>query len=436
MGKLRAAAAKVDLCPTPGVWLCGFSARVEASTGQHDSLCARALLLDDGATRVAIVSCDLIGYSSAQAWELRARIASRCSIPATNILICCTHTHSGPASTVTRGVLGQADEVWQVKAFATIINMVVGLEAKLVPVQIACASTDVQGIGYNRDDNNRPIDTGLVTIAVDTLDGHAIATLLNYGTHAVVMGPTNLLFSGDYPGYTARSVQSARGGVGMFLQGACGDVDPVVYRDRGWGTGTFEDCEQMGETLAQHALGSLSTASWSDEVVLGHATELIELPLDPPVSDCELMELVAAWEADCNRTEGESVVARALGSSELFLRWAGDLLDATARGKVPTSFTAEISAVSINDFKLIAVPFEAYSDIATRVKSELGAGKTAFVGYTNGEHGYLPSRWAKERGGYGADTSCRVFTGLLTAFGVGADELLVEKVVALGRSLR
>ncbi|MHB1462393.1 MAG: neutral/alkaline non-lysosomal ceramidase N-terminal domain-containing protein [Armatimonadota bacterium] len=435
MGQLRAAADRVDLCPTAGVWLCGFSARTEPSTGEHDPICAQGVLLDDGVSRVAIISCDFLGFTSAQCWEMRARIASRCTIPAQNIIICSTHTHSGPASSATRGVMGQTDEIWLTRAFASIVNMVVGLENQLAPAQIAFGSATVEGIGYNRDDNSRPIDTELMSIALDTLDGQPIATLLNYATHAVTMGPTNLLFSGDFPAAAAGAVASARGGVGLYLQGACGDVDPVVYRDRGWGTGSFEDCRQMGTTLAEHAVSSLQNASWSRDVELHMAVGVVELPLDPPFPPEEVNRLVAEWEADVNRGEGESAIPKPLGSADLFLSWAGDMLDSAARGMVPTTFKAEITALSINGFKLIAVPFESYNDIATRVKTALGPGKTAFVGYANGEHGYLPSRWAKERGGYGADTSCRCFTGLLTAFGLGADELLVEKSVALAKSL-
>lgn len=436
MGLLKAAADKVDLEPVVGTWLCGFSARTAPSCGQHDTLYAQAVLLDDGDSKCAIVSCDLLGFSSAQCWEMRARIASRSTIPISNIIICCTHTHSGPACASTRGLMGQTDEIWQAHAMELIVSMVAQLEHELVPAKLTTSSTQVEGIGYNRDDDTRPIDTELMTVALDTLDGGAIATLINYATHAVTMGPSNLLFSGDFPAAAVRQLSELRGGVSLFLQGACGDVDPLVYQQHGWGSGTFEVCEQMGRTLATHALSSIKEAVWEADVKLQSASSAIELPVDVPPSTDELLKWVADWEHEVSHPNQESAIPIQFGNAETFLMWAGELLDALSKESVPASYKTQISVMTFNQFTIVAAPFEAYSDIGMRIKQQLGAGSSLFVGYANGENGYLPSRWAKQRGGYGADISCRFFTGLLTAFGLGADEQLIEACVQLAQRMR
>ena len=105
MPHLQAAASQIDLSPTPGLWLSGFAARLEASTGLHDPIMARAVLLDDGSTRLAIVSCDLLGFAPAAVADMRRRIAEKSPVPAASVLICCTHTHSAPASMPMLGVL-------------------------------------------------------------------------------------------------------------------------------------------------------------------------------------------------------------------------------------------------------------------------------------------------------------------------------------------
>ena len=138
-------------------------------------------------------------------------------IPASHVLIACTHTHSGPASMPFRGVMGYVDLPW-----------LHGAKQKIVEL--------VAGIGFNRQDGLRPIDEQLDVIAVDAEPGKEIATLASYATHAVVLGPKNLLYSADYPGEAARSLAAARGGIGMFFPGASGDADPALNRDRGWGT--------------------------------------------------------------------------------------------------------------------------------------------------------------------------------------------------------
>ncbi len=135
MRKFHAAAGMIDLEPQAGCWLTGFAARPYPSDGQHDPILARAVLLDDGATRIAIVACDLIGIDARTVAALRARIAERAGnrIPAGNILFSCTHTHSAPASLRFRGVLGHVNELWWAAAQEKIVALVAGLPC------IACA---------------------------------------------------------------------------------------------------------------------------------------------------------------------------------------------------------------------------------------------------------------------------------------------------------
>src|SRR5690349_13535894 len=89
--RLRAGAAAVKITPTLNrpVYIAGYeSNRVAESV--HDDLWARALVLDDGATRMAVVSCDLVGLSNFRVRKIRERIKS---VPPENVLIASTHVH-------------------------------------------------------------------------------------------------------------------------------------------------------------------------------------------------------------------------------------------------------------------------------------------------------------------------------------------------------
>ncbi len=431
---LKASAAQVDLNPVIGSWMTGFAARVAPTTGLHDPLMARAVLLDDGRTRLAIVTCDVIGFTPAAVADMRVRITKKSSIPSVNILIACTHTHSGPTTMPFRGAMGHLDAEWLAEAQRKIVDMVVALPGELRPATFARGATTVSGIGYNRQDQAHAIDDGLAVMAIDGADGVAIATILNYATHAVVLGPANLLFSGDYPGAAARAIADQRGGIGLYLQGACGDVDPVVYRDRGWGTGTFDDTRQIGEALASAAMLALheQRASRTSDVHLRISSKMIDAPLDPPPSPQELAVTVAALEADQQKAAaaGDSMseqVALAM------LEWAHELEQAVATDMLQHALPTELFIAAINDVRLIGVPFEPYSDISLRIKDGLKPVQVMFAGYANGLYGYCPTAWAKDQGGYGADNSCRWFPRMLTAVGYGADELIVKESVALAR---
>jgi neutral ceramidase len=425
MGRLMAAAREMALLPPAGGWMSGYAARVVPSVGTHDALMAHAVLLDDGENKLAIVSCDLIGFTPAAVADMRRRIAAQSTIAAKHILIACTHTHSGPASMPFRGVLGYVDEQWLMGAQDSIVALVAGLDTKLMPAQWAHAATRVDGIGYNRQDQARPIDNELHAIAISTTEGAPLVTIANYATHAVVLGPNNLLFSGDFPGATARQLQQQQGGIGIYLQGTCGDVDPAINRDRGWATGTFADCEEIGRRLAIAAGESLSHAPWNHEMRLCMEQRMVEIPLDPPPSVEALGALVAGFEAERLQAQREPANPIQEQTALAMLGWAKEMEQAIQAHTVAQALIAEMFVVDVGDLCIIGVPFETYSDIGMRIKQALAPKPVFLVGYANGLYGYCPSRWAKEQGGYGPDSSARWFPELLTAIGYGADERLI-----------
>jgi hypothetical protein len=94
---LRAGAAEVVITPPVGTLLDGYSGREDGAVGVHDDLHARALVVDDGTTSAAIVSCDLIGIDRRLVATIRERASAATGIPAANIMVAATHTHAGPA---------------------------------------------------------------------------------------------------------------------------------------------------------------------------------------------------------------------------------------------------------------------------------------------------------------------------------------------------
>lgn len=435
MAGLRAAAGEVDLAPPVGGWMSGFGARVEPSRGAHDPIMARAVLLGDGRSTLAIVSCDLVGFTSTASTRMRARIAAATdgAIDPGGVLIACTHTHSGPTSLPFRGVLGLVDGPWLADAMRKIVDLVAGLAPRLAPARLAVASAVVPGIGYNRQDRSRPIDERLRVLAIDGEGGRAIATVANYATHAVVLGPANLLYSGDYPGEVARALASRRGGIGLFLQGACGDADPVLYRDRGWGTGTFDDTREIGERLATEAVGALRGAAWHDDPGIRIARETLAVPLDPLPSRERLQALAAGFEAKRRDARSRPDGRAAELIAEAMLDWAAEADDAMVRGAVPATLPAELFVAAVGEARIVGVPFEPYSGIALELASAVRPLETLFVGYANGDFGYCMMDWAKDQGGYGPDESYRWYSGLLSAIGRGAAGLIIERATALAK---
>src|SRR5574342_1229646 len=87
---LYAGVARCSITPPKGIFLIGYGDRSKGNIGVHDDLTATALVLDDGTTRVAIVALDILTINEFVVDRVRARLTP------TEVLLCCSHTHSGP----------------------------------------------------------------------------------------------------------------------------------------------------------------------------------------------------------------------------------------------------------------------------------------------------------------------------------------------------
>jgi hypothetical protein len=126
---LRAGTSLVDISPEPGIELAGYPHHPRHNTGIHDPLFAGCLYLDDGKTRLAIVSMDLVMYSKKAVRSVRYEIGRLTDIPPENIMITCSHTHSGPwaSGRLDLEALEQgqkADEAYMAKLHDKLVSLV------------------------------------------------------------------------------------------------------------------------------------------------------------------------------------------------------------------------------------------------------------------------------------------------------------------------
>src|SRR5262245_57646504 len=92
--EFRASVVKVDVTPTASKWLLGYAAR--QSTGVHDPIFHRVVAMDDGETKIILVSTDLCLFSPTVYDEAARRIERATGIAALRLLWTVTHTHSAP----------------------------------------------------------------------------------------------------------------------------------------------------------------------------------------------------------------------------------------------------------------------------------------------------------------------------------------------------
>ena len=139
MGQLKAGAARVNITPYVGINQSGFGSRKKGSVGIHDDLYAKAVVLDDGSTKIGIVGCDLLNLDESSVASIRKRVRELTGMDGENVFISTSHTHSGPLWTYYKDVL--------VKPIGEAVALAID---DLEPCKIGMATGKVEGVSQNR----------------------------------------------------------------------------------------------------------------------------------------------------------------------------------------------------------------------------------------------------------------------------------------------
>ena len=411
---MRAGVAHIDITPPVGVDLTGYVARLGPSVGVHDALHARALVLEEGSARAALVVCDLLALSSATVSAARMSVAQAIGTTPDRVMMACTHTHSGPATLF----LHQCGEVSP--AYVAALPVRLGEAAaiasgRLRPVGVAAGWGALPEGAFNRRRSGPEPDASVGVVQLKGLDGVAVATLMTYGCHPVVMGPENLLISADYPGAAVAAVEGALGGAGLFLTGASGDVNP---RRRG----SFDDVAWLGERVAAEVARVAERLGPGEEGHLICVSEMLDLPLLPGPGDAELRALVVSYRHVLHEAEaaGEPVAIRV---GRAMLGWAEGLAARVRAGTVTASIRVEIQAIGLGPAVLVGVPGELFSGLGARITA--GSAAVFVAGYTNGDVGYIPDREAYDAGGYEVSDAYKYYDAP-AALAPEAGEMIVD----------
>ncbi len=427
---LRAGVAVVDITPPVGTPLDGYGGRLDNALGVHDPLHARAIVLDDGSTRVALVVCDLVGVGAHLVASARELIGQRPGIPPENVLIAATHTHAGPA-----GVRGRGDQPLITMLARTIAGAVLAASLNLQEVNLKYGFTSVDGISQNRRDPAWPIDNRLDVLAFDTPDARNLATLARYSCHPTVMTGDNLLISADYPGAACATIESVvgDGARALYFNGCCANINPS------WVRREFDEVHRVGSVLGAHAAGisqllrplggthAADNIRWSEatprpvtagrlagNAALKTAVRRFAAPYRTGPSDAEMARRIEALRAEHDAASGPAkreIAARLTAASmeRISLQRVAD------RGATREQ---EVQAVRLGDrLFLLALPGEVFVETQEEIRAAFGGGDIIIVSYANDYPGYFCRAEGYAQGGYEAG---------VTPFAPGADALLAE----------
>ena len=406
--ELRAGFAEEEITPGVGVSLMGYTFRQQSlrpgHTGVHDPLRVRVLAFQDASGAAALISMDVAVLPNDFARRVRAAVADELNCDRSRVLLCATHSHSGPilmtpnprpdkkkASDEDKSPPAwHAEAIAYTKALEPIIVETARRAAALTYPVTASVRNAPLGIAYNRRvvterglqncwepeqfphrPPELPADSTCSVLLLRQRQGNRRFLLWSTAAHPVVLGKTSRVVSADYPGSACRMIGEMMPNTHtLFTLGACGDTQPWI---------ATQDDPQAVETVARAAASFVT--------LLSHGTTSVA---------------------------PDSKVPLRLKTAEKTFRIGKRELDVVVWG--------------LGSMRLVAMPVELFSELAARLRRAID-GPVILSTCSNGWGGYVPTKAAFAQGGYEVDAALK---GGVKA---GDGERLIDRIAKLARTL-
>ena len=263
-------------------WIAGFQHK-RAAQKIHDDLWARAIVIDDGHTRLALVVVDAIGLFHEDVIRIRKKIAEEASVDYTAVTA--THTHSGPdllglwgKSRLKSGV----NEAYKSEVLEKAARAVIQASENVRPARIKYAFNKNDAASMVEDTRPPEVQDNALKImqAIDARKDSTLGTMVVWGNHPETSWSKHLQLSSDFPHYLRHYLEEGiyhgdslvmpgYGGTTLFLPGAIGGLmsttpditieDPVTGRS--YKKPSFEKADAQGKSLAMMVEKSLETSA-------------------------------------------------------------------------------------------------------------------------------------------------------------------------------
>lgn len=428
--RLEAGEGVVDTTPPLGIEMAGFHrppGKERRIAGIRRPAAARALLLRLGNTQAAIVSLDVCGVSRQMTARVQAQIAKQLGIPAANVRICATHTHSMPTLRYFRQ-WGAVSPQYLASVERKIVRAVEMAKADLAPAGLYLGKSRAPGASNNRTtktwntdeqftkdstDAERWLDTTVHVLHFER--GQAKRSLLwyHFSAHPVCYRDDNA--GPDWPGMVDELVRRKHKMAPSYLQGHCGDVNAG---DRSHWIGSAEN---TAGPVAAAIARAIDTARRVKADGLRVQTQRLLLPLD--------VELFAQWLAAYRKDP-----SKCNGGPWVDAGFAKDWFQSSVKRDLSRRHTPVLlSVIRLGELALVFHPSELYTCYGLTIRRDSPLADTLVVGYTDDIIGYLPDPSAYKAGEYSAITVPKILD--LPPFVPTAGRTLTGAAVAMLKRL-
>ena len=429
--------ASINITPSVGTWMGGYSARDHGATDIHDDLYAKILVFSDGETKAAIVTCDLVGITEESTAAVRSLVEEQTDIPGSHVMITCSHTHSGPTTREWRydapfnnSYMRELER--KLAGGVQVANQhlqpaVGGLGAGSFPLAVNRRLT-TDGVTEMRANPDGVVDHTVAVLRFDKADGTPLATAFHYACHSTSMGASNYAFSADYSGGAKAFVEKTYGGghTAAFLLGCCGNTRPNFTSDGSrFRSATFDELESVWRGLGAEVVNVRESIDCAPLDGVAVAQRMVTVPLRevPDVSFYKEALETETWPDTQERINRDS------------LKWVRNRVSDYETDNLLLEPKAEIQVIRVGNLIFASFPGEVFLEyglaVQERVKAELGL-EALHVELANGMIGYVPTADAIPHGGYEV-MAYRHGAQSPAGYSGNAETLFVDTAVELAR---
>lgn len=399
LSSLRAGEGVVDITPPLGIELAGFHrapGNERRINGIREPMAVRALVLAHANSQAAIISLDGAGVSQALAHRVQRQVEGQTGIPASNVRVCATHTHSAPAFCYLRQ-WGAIPTEYMAAVEKKAVEAVKSATEDLAPAALSLGKSQAEGGNHNRTtktfktdgqfgkdstDAERWLDTMVHVMLLERTGGKRNLMWYHFSAHPVCY--TDEQAGPDWPGLVARMTRDSHQVAPSYLQGHTGDVNP------GDGSPWIGDVQETAEAVHGAIANAMDGLERVQVDTLRSKTQEFRVPFD--------MELFKDW-IDQYRQDP----SKCTSGPWVDARFARDWFEGNGdRDLSQTGLPITLAAMRIGNLGLVFHPAELYSYYGLAIRRDSPFPNTIVVGYADGLIGYLTDPQAYKSGEYAA----------------------------------
>ena len=394
--KLLLGVARGNITPEVGGNLFGYRPDLY-SESVNDNLTASVFAFTQGEEKFVLITVCVCLIDTTVTDELRKLISEKHYVKIGNIIICATHTHSGPSTINMPGWGGVDMPYYESIMKPNILKAVDEAFANTQPVTMGVGVGESK-LGINRRQLNADNSVGLgqcywapynpqmTVVSFKNDENKIIGNIIHYGCHGTCAG-LNKEVSRDWSGVMTDALEKESGAITAFFNGPEGDVGPRL--SNGETTANLSYIYEVGDIGAKDAIKIFNSIEEYKEFSVSSVSDTVKLPYDNRISYEDAVE-------GCEKYAKETI-----NYGKQMLVYFNKVKDSYETDFVEEEYTEiEQSIIRIGDVAFVSFPYELFSEVGMRINCAVKDLNVLSLSNANGSKGYFPTQDQLCRGGY------------------------------------